>query len=66
MNETHERKLAWLRREIQKGLDDLDAGRFRDGAEVMAEFRGRILRLKMQQNLRIKRVRQANDSGPSV
>jgi len=31
MNEIQKQKLEWLRREIQKGIDDLEAGRFRDG-----------------------------------
>ena len=33
---------ARLRQEIQKGLDDLDAGRVQDGAEVFARLRKRI------------------------
>ncbi|WP_370277223.1 type II toxin-antitoxin system Phd/YefM family antitoxin [Pontibacterium sp.] len=33
---------ARLRQEIQKGLDDLDAGRVQDGAEVIARLRKRI------------------------
>lgn len=39
-------KLAALRYEIQKGLDDVDAGHFRDGDEVMAEIRVRLLNAK--------------------
>lgn len=39
-------KLAALRREIRKGLDDLKAGRFRDGREIMAEFKKRLLTVK--------------------
>lgn len=38
-DEMREMKLEALRKEIQKGFDDLEAGRVRDGGEVMAEFK---------------------------
>jgi antitoxin ParD1/3/4 len=47
-DETREAKLTALRAEIQKGIDDLEAGRFRDGAEAMAEIRERLMKLKPQ------------------
>lgn len=47
-DEMREKKLEALRIEIQKGIDDLEAGRFRDGAEVMAEMRARLLKRKLQ------------------
>ena len=31
MIKSDKEKLEWLRREIQKGIDDLEAGRFYDG-----------------------------------
>ena len=45
-DDTHEAKLNALRAEIQKGIDDLEAGRFRDGHEVMAEINERLLQRK--------------------
>lgn len=47
-DEMRKKKLEALRIEIQKGIDDLEAGRFVDGAEVMAEMRDRLLRRKLQ------------------
>lgn len=47
-DEMRELKLQTLRSEIQKGIDDLEAGRFRDGGEVMAEFKSRLLKMKEQ------------------
>ena len=47
-DEMREMKLEALRKEIQKGMDDLEAGRARDGGEVMAEFKDRLLRMKQQ------------------
>jgi antitoxin ParD1/3/4 len=47
-DEQHELKLEALRTEIQKGIDDLEAGRFRDGREAMAEKRELLLRMKEQ------------------
>ncbi len=38
MNEVPELTLDALRNEIQKGIDDLENGRFTDGEEVMASF----------------------------
>ena len=45
-DKAREEKLDWLKIEIQKGIDDLEAGRYRDGREVMAEITGRLLELK--------------------
>lgn len=39
-------KLEALRTEIQKGIDDLEAGLLKDGSEVMAKFRHRLLAMK--------------------
>ena len=39
-------KLERLRADIQKGIDDMKAGRYRDGKEVMSELRGRLLSMK--------------------
>lgn len=50
MNEIQKQKLEWLRREIKKGIDDLEAGRFRDGNEVMAEMREMLINLKKQRD----------------
>jgi antitoxin ParD1/3/4 len=47
-DEMRELKLTALRTEIQKGVDDLEAGRFRDGGEVMMDIKGRLLKLKPQ------------------
>jgi hypothetical protein len=54
MNKTQKEKLEWLRREIQKGIDDLEAGRFCDGPTVMAEIRRKLLKLKAEQDPQIK------------
>ena len=45
-DEVYERKLAWLKAEIQIGMDELEAGLDRDGAEVMAEIRERLLAMR--------------------
>ena len=47
-DEIRETKLAALRIEIQMGIDDLEAGRVRDGSKVMAEFKDRLLKIKQQ------------------
>lgn len=47
-DKVREEKLQWLRREVKKGTDDLEAGRFRDGAEVIAELRARLLEMKRE------------------
>ena len=47
-DQLREMKLDALRTEIQKGIDDLEAGRARDGGEVMAGFRNRLLAMKKQ------------------
>ena len=45
-DELRKMKLNALRQEIEQGIDDLEAGRFRDGSEVMAEFKSHLLSLK--------------------
>jgi antitoxin ParD1/3/4 len=45
-DEMREAKLDALRAEIQKGIDDLEAGRIYDGPATMAEFRERLLKMK--------------------
>lgn len=45
-DEMRETKLNALRAEIQKGIDDLEAGRIVDGPTTMAEFREKLLKLK--------------------
>lgn len=47
-DEMRELKLNALRTEIQKGIDDLENGRFTDGDEVMATFAERLSSLKKQ------------------
>jgi antitoxin ParD1/3/4 len=47
-DQMREMKIEALRREIQLGIDDLEAGRARDGGEVMAEFKVRLLNMKQQ------------------
>ena len=41
-DEIRETELNALRKEIQKGIDDVEAGRSRDGEEAMAEIRTRF------------------------
>ena len=45
-DDMHKEKLNALRAEIQKGIDDLEAGRYRDGAEAMAEIKERLMQRK--------------------
>jgi antitoxin ParD1/3/4 len=45
-DEMREAKLNALRAEIQKGIDDLEAGRIYDGPSTMAEFREKLLAMK--------------------
>lgn len=42
-DDIHEAKLNALRAEIQKGIDDLEAGRFQDGETAMAEIKERLM-----------------------
>jgi len=42
-DEAREAKLNALRAEIQKGIDSLEAGRFMDGEEAMAEIKERLM-----------------------
>jgi predicted transcriptional regulator len=50
MDETQKEKLEWLKRELQKGLDDLEAGRYQDGETAMAEIREKLLKLKAKRD----------------
>lgn len=45
-DEMRELKLEALRKEIQLGIDELEAGRFRDGRGAMAEMKERLLKMK--------------------
>jgi antitoxin ParD1/3/4 len=45
-DEMRELKLEALRKEIQLGINDLEAGRFKDGREAMAEMKERLLKMK--------------------
>ncbi|HMJ07393.1 MAG TPA: type II toxin-antitoxin system ParD family antitoxin [Pyrinomonadaceae bacterium] len=47
-DEMRETKLNALRAEIQKGIEDLEAGRYRDGDEAMAEIKDRLVKRKLQ------------------
>jgi len=42
-DEMREAKLSALRAEIQKGIDDLEAGRYMDGEKAMAKIKERLL-----------------------
>nr|MCU0240003.1 hypothetical protein [Pyrinomonadaceae bacterium] len=41
-------KLKALQKEIQLGIDDLEAGRFSDGRATMATMKERLLKIKGQ------------------
>ena len=45
-DELRQLKLESLRQEIQKGIDELEAGRFRDGQTAMREMKERLLKIK--------------------
>jgi antitoxin ParD1/3/4 len=45
-DEMREAKLNALRAEIQKGIDDMEAGRVYDGPTVMQEMREKLLSMK--------------------
>lgn len=47
-DEMRDAKLNALRAEIQKGIDDLEAGRIYDGPSTMAEFREKLLAMKRE------------------
>ena len=47
-DEMREAKLSALGAGIQKGIDDLEAGRVYDGPTVMAEFREKLLAMKRE------------------
>lgn len=44
-----EMKVRWLKREIQKGIDEADRGELLDGDEVFAELRRDLQKLSEQQ-----------------
>ena len=41
-------KLNALRAEIQKGIDDMEAGRIYDGPSTMAGFKEKLLKMKRE------------------
>ncbi len=45
-DEMHELKLVDLRKQIQLGIDDLEAGRFKDGRKAMSQMKKRLLKMK--------------------
>jgi len=45
-DEIRAEKLAALRSDVRRGLDDLEGGRYRDGQEVMADLTGRLTDIK--------------------
>ncbi|CAN5602876.1 type II toxin-antitoxin system ParD family antitoxin [soil metagenome] len=47
-DEMRERKLDNLRSEIQKGMDDIEAGRVIDGEEFFAKWQTRFTELKQK------------------
>ena len=42
-DDTHEAKLNALRAEIQKGVDSLEAGRYRDLSDAMGDIKERLM-----------------------
>ena len=46
MDERNQRKLEWLRKEIQKGIDSLEKGQYVDGPEAMKRIRERLMEMK--------------------
>lgn len=45
-DDLHDAKLAALRNEVQHGIDDLEAGRYRSGPKVMRELKAGLRRSK--------------------
>lgn len=45
-DEVRKRKLDALREDVRRGIDDLEAGRYRDGREVMADLERRLRGMK--------------------
>lgn len=45
-DEMREAKLDSLRHELQKGIDDLESGRYRDGHEAMTDIKQRLMQRK--------------------
>ena len=45
-DEMRRMKLEALRNEIQIGIKDLEAGRFRNGGDVMRDFKSRLIKMK--------------------
>lgn len=48
MDERNERKLEWLRKEIQKGIDSLENGHYVDVPEAMKRIRERLMEMKWE------------------
>lgn len=53
---TPEQILDDFRMEIQKGLDNLKSGDFRDGSDVMAEIKNRLDEMKAKENYEHQRI----------
>jgi antitoxin ParD1/3/4 len=49
-DDLREAKLQALRAEVRQGVDDLEAGRYRDGREVMAEIRAKLIEKRSRSN----------------
>lgn len=43
-----EEKLQWLRREVQKGMDDIEAGRVISGEEFFTKWEARFAQIKQE------------------
>ena len=50
-NSIRKAKLKALRSEIQKGLDDLEAGFFKDGRKTMVELRNQLMQRNCESNV---------------
>lgn len=61
MNETQQEKLEWLCREIQKGIDSIEAGRVSDGPTAMARIRERLLKQRAEKD---RKIREQNEHQP--
>ena len=47
-DKVREEKLQWLRREVQKGMDDIEAGRVISGEEFFAKWEARFAQIKQE------------------
>jgi antitoxin ParD1/3/4 len=47
-DDMHKEKLNALRAEIQKGIDDMEAGRIYDGPSTMAGFKEKLMKIKRE------------------